>query len=44
MVKRLLTLFLARDQILEKVDSDLLVRWQVYTCVDYQEVVALALG
>ena len=43
MVKRSLTLFLAGDHVLEKVDCDLLIGQQIYTCIDSKKVVALTL-
>ena len=44
MMNDLLTLLLARDQILEEVDGDLLVRRKIYASVDREEVVALSLA
>ena len=44
MMNDLLTLLLARDQILEEVDGDLLVRRKIYASVHGEEVIALALA
>ena len=43
MAKRSLTLFLAGNQVLEKVYRDLLVGWQIHTCINCEKIVALTL-
>ena len=39
-----LTLFLSRDDVLEKEDGDTVVIWEVSICIDGEEMVDLLLG
>ena len=44
MINCLLTLFLAGDQILQKVNGDLLIRREIYASIDGKEIIAFTLA